>query len=196
MSPPRIVARDRRVGQEARGKRPTPVVHEKVMRQRISVFLLLSAFTAACTSLLGDFASSVAPSDAGRVSDAGVTEAGSVDIATVQAVTSDVSVYLGQTATLDASKSTTTLGSLTFAWTVKSTPPGSRITTASLTGARSATVSFVPDAAGDYQLEVAVQGVGASDAKPAAVKAAVPQVLFAQGATDGANVDGGNRASA
>jgi hypothetical protein len=167
-----------------------------MMRQRISVFLFVSASTVACTSLLGDFTFSAQPSDGGHPSDAGVADVGSVDLATVQAVTSDVSVYLGQTAALDASKSSTTRGSLAFAWTLMSTPPGSRITAASLTGASSATVSFVPDAAGDFVLQVAVQGVGASDAKSATVRASAAEVLFAQGVTNGANGGGSNQASA
>jgi hypothetical protein len=167
-----------------------------MMRERISVFLFVSVSTVACTSLLGDFTFSEQPSDGGHPRDAAVADVGSVDMATVRAITSDVSVYLGQTATLDASRSTTTQGSLAFAWTLTSTPPGSRITAASLTGANSATVTLVPDTAGDFVLQVSVQGVGATDVKSATVRAAVPQVLFAQGVTSGASGGGVNPSSA
>jgi hypothetical protein len=174
------------------------VVHRTLMHRCI-IFLLLGASTAGCESLLGDFAVSATPIDGGGASDSG---GGGVDASTdaqgtaiVQAVTSDLSVYLGQTAVVDASKSTTTQGSLTFTWTVKTAPSTSHLTTARLMGASSATATFVPDVVGGYVLEVTVHGVGASDAQSSTITAALPQVLYAEGMAGGTG-DGGGPAAA
>lgn len=85
----------------------------------------------------------------------------------------DVTVYTGTTAQLDASQSV----GATFAWTVKSVPQGSAVTTASLQAAASARPSFVPDVSGDYQLEVAVTNGGATATKAVSVRA-VPAPIF------------------
>ena len=146
---------------------------------------VLTAF--ACTSLLGDFAVGPEAVDSGGGFDAPPPEASNSDVAAiVQAMTTgDVNVYVGQTAQLDASKSTTTAGSLTFAWSLMTSPPGSR---ASLTGASSAMVTFVPDVDGDYTFQVKVTADGNESTANASVHASAPQVLFAQGtAGDGAS---------
>ncbi|MDP9000977.1 MAG: hypothetical protein M3O46_12790 [Myxococcota bacterium] len=173
------------------------------MRRCIIVFLLTYA-SAGCSSLLGDFTTAPETSDAGTAVDGGAGDAitagdgdgdnGSATV--VHVITADVSVYLGETAAIDASKSTTTRGSLTFAWTVSSVPAGSRISTASLIGVDSATVRFAPDRAGDYVVAVTALGLGASDARSATVTAAVPQVLFAQGVTGAQRGAGGGQAAA
>jgi hypothetical protein len=117
-----------------------------------------------------------------------------------------MSVYLGQTATLDASKSTTTRGSLAFQWSFKSKPPDSHLTDSALTGANSASVRFVPDVVGEFDLQITVSALGTTDTQTAKVTAHAPQVLFAQGARSSggavgttayvlAEIDGGNQRS-
>jgi hypothetical protein len=155
------------------------------MMHRCIIFFLLLGSTVGCESLLGDFTITPPAGDSGPVaSEAGAESdaaAGAGSSATVRAITSDVSVYLGQSASVDASMSTTTQGSLAYAWRVKSTPNGSRVMTTSLTGATSAAVSFVPDLVGRYVLEVTVRGPGASDTHASTVTVAQPQVLFVKG---------------
>jgi hypothetical protein len=180
------------------------------MRWRIVFVSVACVEGAACTSLLGDFGVGPSPHDAGAPIDAGsISDSRSADAAAdttsaiaVTAMTSDVSVYLGQTAILDASKSTTTRGSLSFRWSFKSKPPASQLVDSSLQGATSATVTFVPDVAGEYLLGLTVSVQSTTAMQMAKVTAEVPQVLFAQGAimpgSPGstqytiADVDGGN----
>jgi hypothetical protein len=173
------------------------------MHRRAVALILPFVALVACTSLLGDFAVNEATVDAGGTTDTTYVETGTSEVvAVVQAITSDVSVYVGQTATVDASSSTTSQGALTFSWTVASAPPGSRVRTGSLAGAASARASLVPDVSGEYALRVTVHADGSSDTASAKVHAALPQVLFAQGTTaDGgggsayyavADFDGGN----
>jgi hypothetical protein len=189
------------------------------MRRRAS-FLLAScaaivASAASCTSLLGDFVVTQQvmeggiPTDTGAFDATPVRDSGAAEApataeagAAVQALTSDVSVYVGQTATVDASGSTTTQGTLTFSWTIVAAPGGSGVTTKSLAGAASARASFVPDVPGDYVLMISVKANGRTSGAQAKVTAATPQVLFAQGMTNDAgqesayytmaDVDGGN----
>jgi hypothetical protein len=171
------------------------------MRWRAVVFLSLCAATAACSSLLGDFSLDRDSSDAGvggedtgsaevRTADASTVDA-AIATADVRAIASGVAVYLGQTAALDASKSTTTLGTLTFSWGVDQTPPGSHIANANLAGRSSAATSFVPDVVGTYSLHVTVTALGSMSTAPVTVVAALPQVLFAQGVATGPRADGG-----
>lgn len=95
-----------------------------------------------------------------------------------QAVTSPTSVYPGQTAKLDGTPSTGS-GTLTYAWTVTGTPVGSTITTGSLTGAATATPSFVPDKLGVYGLELTVTSNGlTSKAQTTATVVDPPVFLF------------------
>lgn len=98
----------------------------------------------------------------------------------------DLSVYLGQVASLDASGSVPP--GVTFAWTVSSAPPGSAITTASLLNADTAKATFTPDKAGDYALQLAVSGGGASDQKTVTVHAVEAMVFYN---TLDFNADGG-----
>ena len=172
------------------------------MRKRLLVAFSLLTATAACTSLLGDFtfkgAQDAGPdSGPGSGGDAG-DEMGSL---AVVAVAPDVSVYFGQTATLDASMSTTTSGTLTYSSIVGSVPPGSAVTTSSLQGATSARPQFVPDVVGGYTLLLTVSAFGVQSTATVTVSAILPQVFYAQGTvTDAgpaaaytlANFDGGN----
>jgi hypothetical protein len=161
------------------------------MRRRAAILtllcLFLSAAGAACSSILGDFDVAVPAFDAGGAPEASApgaraAEAGMNDgPAVVVAVTSDVSVYVGQVAGVDASNSTTTAGTLAFSWKVVSAPSGSGVTTASLSGAGSASASFFPDVDGDYVVAITVSAGGQEDTANATVRATLPQVLFAQG---------------
>jgi hypothetical protein len=169
------------------------------MRRRIVFFLLVCAFTGACTSLLGDVVVTMQSTDAGQTTDAGaadieVTSEAAAPI--VKAVAAGSTVYLGQTAAVDASKSTATRGSLSFAWSVQNGPLGSRVSTASLSGGSTATVSFVPDVVGDYVLTVSVHALDAGATLSATVTAVAPQVLFAQGAVNGSHVGGASQGAA
>ncbi|HEY3822083.1 MAG TPA: hypothetical protein VGL81_33185 [Polyangiaceae bacterium] len=166
------------------------------MRKHLLLVLSLGAATAACTSLLGDFTVKASAGDGGSSSGG---EGGGTD--TCKAVTSDVSVYLGQKATLDGSGSTTTSSdSLTYSWSVGAVPPGSGVATNTLSGGSTAQASFTPDLPGDYTLVLTVSaGDCPPPSTPATVHALLPQVLFAQGSIAGgaqasyvvADLDGG-----
>jgi hypothetical protein len=184
------------------------MVHEAMMGRRAAilvfrrsvwlVFLACSVCAAgvACTPLLGDF--TLAPAgDAGVGSDGPAGDAGGAAgdtgaVAVVDAIAPDVSVYVGQLATVDASGSTTTRGAPTFAWTVVSVPPGSGIDTSRLAGAASSQATFAPDVSGEYVLEVTVAAAGSSDRTRPKVDASPARVFFAQATA----VDGGAAASA
>jgi hypothetical protein len=169
------------------------------MPRRIVLFLWLCSSLVACTSLLGDIMVSTQSSDAGSVSESGVADAvvASEDAAPmVTAVASNGTVYLGQMAAVDASKSATTQGSLSFTWTLMAAPLGSRVSTSSLMGTSTATVSFVPDVVGDYTLSVSVRALAASATASPIVTVVAPQVLFAQGALNGSHLGGTNQGQA
>jgi hypothetical protein len=148
--------------------------------------------TAACTAVLGDF--TLAPGG-GAGSDAGHGNDGSGDeeqeTAKVKAIASDVSVYFGRPARLDGSKSTTTAGTLSFVWTVVSTPSGSRVTTNTLMGATSTTPTFQPDVLGVYKLELVVTALGVSNSTLVSLDAILPSVFYASGAAEGDGGTGG-----
>jgi hypothetical protein len=150
---------------------------------RRAAILVFASTTAACTSLLGDFSTEGTGSDAGSMPDSGMPDAGSgvAPAVVVHAVAADVSVYVRQGATVDASGSTASKGTPTFAWTLYSIPPGSLLTARSLSGAATAQVTFVPDVAGDYVLQVVVRASGGSDTARPKVTALLPEVLFARG---------------
>lgn len=88
-----------------------------------------------------------------------------------------VTVYAGSVAKLDASPSTGQ-GTLTYAWTIKSAPEGSAITTASLADAATATASFSPDKVGEYVLTLTVGAGGASATLDVKVTAVDPPVFY------------------
>ncbi len=68
------------------------------------------------------------------------------------------SVQIGTLVTLNGSGSSDPNGlTLGYAWTVTSTPSGSNISTASLTGANTASPTFTPDVAGPYVLQLIVR---------------------------------------
>ena len=171
---------------------------------RLACFALcVNAGLVACSTILGDF--SVSP---GGASDAGAIEGATTDApmpmeatpGVCQAVVSGPDVYVGQLATVDGSKSTG--ANLSFSWTVRSAPSGSLVATASLQDPRSATASFVPDVAGNYDLVLAVSSATCNGSSATQrVVARSPQVIFAQGnvADTGpsatytvADLDGGN----
>src|SRR5688500_3816675 len=88
-------------------------------------------------------------------------------------VASDVTIYTGTVAALDGSGTQ----AQTFAWTVKSVPNGSAVTTATLNAAASARPSFRTDVSGDYVLELTATDGSGSSKKDVTVKA-VPAPLF------------------
>ncbi len=115
--------------------------------------------------------------DGGTVTDSGGGGGDTgTDAAGPQALASDVSVYLGQIAQLDASGSTPP--GATLAWTVKSVPGGSAITTASVLNANAAKPSFTPDVVGDYVLTLTASANGASATKDVTVHAVVAKTFY------------------
>jgi MYXO-CTERM domain-containing protein len=94
-----------------------------------------------------------------------------------------VTVYVGATAKLDGS--TSTGSGLTYAWTLKTAPAGSTITTASLATANTAATTFAPDKVGSYELELTVTS-GSQTAKATATVTAVdPPIFYFDNAGDG-----------
>jgi WD40-like Beta Propeller Repeat len=152
---------------------------------------LLVPLISACTSILGDFSTGPATKDA--ASDAPPSDGtqpgdGGSDANThgIRAVVSGAKVYLGQRATVDGSKSTSTFpGTPTFSWTVLSAPSSSSVTSGSLVGNNTASASFLPDVAGTYELElVFASGIHSAKAD-ATVTAFAPQVFYLEGTTSG-----------
>ncbi|MFG6464558.1 PKD domain-containing protein [Roseateles sp. DXS20W] len=87
-----------------------------------------------------------------------------------------VQAPVGSTLTLDGTGSTSVSGGITsYLWTVTNKPAGS---TATLQNATTATATFAPDVAGNYQftLQVGANGTTASTMLPVTVTAAVPVV--------------------
>ncbi|MEO7112205.1 MAG: hypothetical protein ABI183_17300, partial [Polyangiaceae bacterium] len=66
-----------------------------------------------------------------------------------------------------------------FSWTLDSAPAGSTITTASLSGATTATPSFTPDLAGDYKVTITATAGGATGTKSATVHALTGKAFIA-----------------
>lgn len=91
-------------------------------------------------------------------------------------VASDLTVYTGSRAAVDASQTNAS----EFTWTVKSAPQGSSVTTPSLTGGTTARPSFVADVTGDYVLELTARGNGASATKSVKIKAVAAPLFFMQ----------------
>ena len=74
-------------------------------------------------------------------------------VGAVEVVATDVKAYVGTSGRIDASQSKRPAGStLTFEWTIKSVPAGSKVTTASIVGASTEVPSLVVDVAGDFVL--------------------------------------------
>src|SRR5258708_31726685 len=151
------------------------------MRKLALLASYLPFATAACTSLLGDFGTSTSSRDAGEPTDAPVDAGDDGSVARMPsidlAIPAASSVYLGQTATLDASKTTATQGKLALMWSLSSVPAGSHLTSESLTGATSAKPSFVPDVAGRYLLHLEPSAIGVHTTADATVTAILPQVF-------------------
>ncbi len=90
-----------------------------------------------------------------------------------------VKVYVGQPVRLDAAQSKAPNGAaITYAWSVKSVPAGSAITTATLAGATSEVVTFTPDLAGDYLLTLSGAAGGEMATKDVTASAVNGQVFF------------------
>jgi hypothetical protein len=178
------------------------------MRRSLLVVLSLCGATWACTSLLGDF--KAGSEDAGGGPDSAVgSEAGDSGDdggpVSVAAVAIGGSVYLGQTATVDGTQSSPSLvqgGQYSWSLNVNMLPPGSSLTQNDLVGATTESVSFTPDALGQYELELTVSADGMqSTPATTSVHAVLPQVFYASGAVTSAgssasysvvDFDGGN----
>jgi len=103
---------------------------------------------------------------------------------TVTAVAPNVSVYYPQAVRLDATGSQGA-GSLTYAWTIASAPPGS---TASLADASSATPTLQPDRVGTYTLTLTVTSGGQSGTANVTVTVVDPPIFFIRAESDGGPV--------
>jgi len=157
------------------------------MRRSLVAALSLVTATGACTSLLGDFSLSKGPTDAGpdgTTADTGPSEGGEEGASSVTAVATGTNVYLGQTATVDGTQSTSTPAGATldYAWTVVMAPANSGVGNGSLATPSAATTTFKPDQVGEYQLKLTVTS---GDAPPSSalvtVYCGLPQVFYAQG---------------
>jgi hypothetical protein len=166
--------------------------------------VVLGLCAAACSSILGDFntgpspdsgASNPPPPDAsmtaitdGATGDSSVFDSGIDSAMSVTVSAAGVTTYVGQTATLIATASTTpTGGAVAYSWTVTSAPAQSTIKSSSLSGANTATVSFVPDAAGDYSFTLTATSGSASGMTTVTARAIAPTVLYMLGSL----IDGG-----
>lgn len=87
-----------------------------------------------------------------------------------------ITIYIGNVAKVDGSLSTGE-SALTYAWTVKTPPPGSAITTAQLSGANTSVATFTPDKLGVYELELTVIA-GAQSAKTTTTVTVVDPPVF------------------
>lgn len=144
------------------------------MRSRfIALGLVWSCIASGAVAACGSDESS---SSSGATPDASTADAMTTDGASQtppNIVASDLTVYTGMTAILDASST----AAETFQWTVKSVPQGSNVTTQSLAGATAARPSFTADVSGDYVLELTARSGSVAATKEVTVKA-VPAPLF------------------
>jgi hypothetical protein len=91
----------------------------------------------------------------------------------------NVKVYVGQLARLDAGQSRSASGGpVALAWTLKSVPPTSTVTSAAFTGATSEILTFTPDVAGDYVVTVTGTAAGEMGTKDVTVTAVNGQLFF------------------
>lgn len=91
-------------------------------------------------------------------------------------VAGDLVVYTGMTAALDASQTAAQF----FQWAVKSAPPGSAVTTATLGGATSARPSFRADVTGEYVLELTAKNGAAAATEDVKVTAVAAPLFYMQ----------------
>jgi hypothetical protein len=98
----------------------------------------------------------------------------------VTVVAPDVSVYVSQLATLDASMTQgPSMGSsVSFTWSVTKVPAGSLVTSQSLQGATTGKPSFTPDVVGDYVVTVTATSGGAMATHGVTVHAANGYVFY------------------
>ncbi|MBX3209507.1 MAG: hypothetical protein KF764_31020 [Labilithrix sp.] len=135
-------------------------------------FWSLAVSVAACGSDEGASSGGSPDADASDASAGDDAPPGSISV-----TAADVTVYTGSRAEIDASQS----GATSFAWTVKTAPSGSSVTTQALGGAATARPSFVADVSGDYVLEVTARGAGGESAtKSVKVKAVAAPLFFMQ----------------
>lgn len=100
----------------------------------------------------------------------------------IQIVAPDVATWVDVEGIVSAESSTSSLdGALTYAWSVKSTPPGSNAGAAALRDAQSARAGFTPDMAGDFVLEVKVSAGGESATQDVRVRGVNGHVFYVQG---------------
>lgn len=146
-----------------------------------SVIMGTGALLGACG---GDDATSAAP-DQDASSEASTGTEGGTGALDLKA--ENVKVYVGQLARLDAGQSRSASGGpLTLAWTLKSVPPTSTITSAAFSGSTSEVLTFTPDVAGDYVITLTGTATGETGTKDVTVSALNGQVFFTltNGSTD------------
>jgi hypothetical protein len=146
---------------------PTTVVPVEGPANRRRFLQALGAATVyvppALVALLGDARAARAQSTAPSQSSAGENSGGGSDqTPQVRAnAGEDETVVIGTPVTLDGSRSTSTLGlAISYAWAFDSKPATS---TASLSGATTATPTFVADKTGSYVVRLTVTAGGVSD---------------------------------
>ncbi len=127
-----------------------------------------------------------APKEGGGSGDDGGAADVEVDsdiVATAVDVTAaNATVFIEQTAALHATATTTPDGAnVAYLWTLVSVPAGSAVVAASLSGARTASVSFVPDVAGAYVLTVSATSGSVSGTTAATATAVAPTVFYMRG---------------
>lgn len=160
-----------------------------VRATRTLLLVAVSWILAAAAACGGGDDNSGNTGNADASTDTGVSDTSVSDTGTSAAANaSDVDVYAGQVASLDASGSSPAGAS--FAWTVASVPPGSNVTTASLANANSAKPTLPTDVVGDYVLQVTVTAGTASATASPKVHAHPGKIAFAHttGFSDGGAV--------
>ena len=147
----------------------------RILALAFSLSLANAAFVAACVSDSGGTSGGGdSGSDASTTGDQSTTGDGQGTVPT--ATTSDTTVYVGNSATLDGSASTPAGAS--FSWSLKSAPSGSAITTASLQNANGSKVTLTPDLPGDYVVTLTVTASGGSASSNATVHATPGKTFY------------------
>jgi hypothetical protein len=179
------------------------------MRRKVLALFCAATFTAGCTSLLGDFNTGPAQSDAsgdsasapdsettgdvgakgegGEKGDGGEKREGGRDASDAgdagvepTAVATGATVWVTELATVSGAMSHAPSGALSYSWEVSNVPTGSVIKTASLSSHTSITASFTPDVAGNYTLKLTVTDGKNTSTAEATVIAVAPQVFYSK----------------
>lgn len=176
------------------------------MKSTVGIGFSLCLCTLSCSSILGDFTAGPASDSGSSVtavvdgsmgggSDASVSDSGEVSDSgngSVSVSATGITSYVGQMATIAASASTNPPGgAVSFTWALASAPAHSALSTSSLTGSTTASVSFVPDAPGPYSLTVSAKSSAATNMTTVTVRAVEPTLFYMQGSL----VNGGPDAS-